>query len=542
MTRHDKPNLNVRFVSIPPLPSAGRDVQFRAQIANEGNGATPAKPDSFEFDIDFKLDGEVFSTKIIETSIAAGQVFVVDAPDQWTAERGQHELEVVVDPDMKLNETTRDDNRSTRVFLVSKEPEEAEPLKDESQDEQVLHVVTMEILGEPINDISRRIPDPIRDAAGQEAIGETAPADQNPTFIFPLWRGLDTEAGIEMSDKATRGGQPIGENRRNFPETFSVDVKVQNIKPVAQDQTGRILQNQDIPSQVNLLYEAEGQRVRMTSTKHGRTVTGRLRRVRLQDSRDFQDAAIVSLSVREESVSEGAAISLADLVVSTDATDAEVGDAPSLVPYWSEGGDRALLRHQRDRDEYAPTSPSKAGEKQCIRVRTALQGAFDAVGNSFGRNADNFQRAAESTGLGLPEASDLAAKIPFAGAAATGAIGLGKAAHATGSFFSDLGSETAEAAKQLNPSGIEKRWIDLGPVEGGGPQESSIVGSFASSKHVQAVKDEILTRIETKQTVTRFPQRGDDYRFVGEGDSRRIEVSGGALARLLPGVEAVRCE
>lgn len=530
-------NLRVRFLSIPAPIRAGTDVQFGAQVINDGDEATP---DGTDFLVDFVIGNDRFS-QTISRSIAPGEEFLVRAPGRWAAERGEHTLKVEADPEGNLTEDDTSDNTKEANFLVSAAESETDPGADEGPQSKPLEVVTVEILDE---DVPARIVGAANVASTEGDV--TSSVSDNPVFVFPLWQSTDTAAGIELSDKSTRGGSPVSERRRDFPDTFSVDIKVKKINPVTKNQPQRILQDTEVSRQAQAIFEAEGARVRITSTKHGRTVTGLVRRVRLQDSRDFPDSAIMNIDVREDpSAGGGPTFSLADLVVSTEGTDNEVGDAPELVPYWS-SSDEDLARWNKRAENFAPTSPSKAGEQQCIRVSTRTQRAFDGVDDAVEAGARNYERAQEKTGVNLPGFEDIAAPIVFKAAL------VGSLAHATGSVLSDFGSGTAQVTRDLSPSGVQRRWLNLGRVERkdgeltdrGVSDPGTAVGpveSFVRQDRVQAAKQELLDLIEDRRP-SRFPVRGRDYRIVGEGDNREIEVSGEALAKLLPGKSTVRCE
>lgn len=104
----DPPDLTIRSVSVDGDPGGGEPVRFTAEIANVGEG-----PSSGAL-VDFRVDGTSIDSPVSFDGLQAGQTTRVSSAE-WNGSGDGQDLEVLVDPDDRVDESDETNNTFTRA-------------------------------------------------------------------------------------------------------------------------------------------------------------------------------------------------------------------------------------------------------------------------------------------------------------------------------------------------------------------------------------------------------------------------------------------
>ncbi len=119
----DKPNLTVRGLTVnPPLPAENTAVRLTAEITNTGGQAAGS------FDTRFRIRGPAISYPSDITRTCVGLQPGESTSESVTVQlrRGTYNIEVVVDPDDRIEESSETDNQVTTSLSIGPGPQRAD--------------------------------------------------------------------------------------------------------------------------------------------------------------------------------------------------------------------------------------------------------------------------------------------------------------------------------------------------------------------------------------------------------------------------------
>lgn len=491
-------------VSVFPRPEAfaGDRVRFKVKITNQGNEDFSDSDNPLEVQFLTKEPeagsfSQVGKLKTVE-ELQAGRSTVV-VSDSWTAAEGSNTIRVALDPENKIAEDSEAGNTRDVALLVppaSSRPELEVP-DEEGADLPEAPVIILKVFN-PTEDFSDFF-------------------DGVPKFVFHNWENLSDTIGIEMTDRPTRGGGTTGEHLRDFPEVLRFGVDVKQI-PVPKRDQDAVHQDLDLRAQVDLARRLKGQEVEVTSSKHRVTMRGKVQEVTLSDSGEIDGTSTVQMTIREDPTVGEEAFDLGSLI----------------APIASEdpGGDD----NQPDDVETLgpPKSLARAGPAACVRVPNATTTIIGALGDGAkavidqATEVDPATVASAGTAFLIPP--DTMRALPGAVSKTAHAVGAG--ADVVGDAFDPRGIDQ-ETGLQFATG--DMKWISLGLTE-----------RKVSPRLSPDEREEVILKNRALTVISKADQfgltEGEDYRFVGTGSARVLEVSAGFLVKHLDQTEPVRCD